>query len=262
MNVKRTDRPRIPQPIGSFYFNVCILQYMGGFFAAKEGAMRILLAEDENDLRNILTKKLTEEGYGVDACGDGITALSYMEATTYDAMILDVMMPGMDGFSVLKQARAQGIGIPALFLTARDALADRVHGLDLGASDYLVKPFYMEELLARVRALLRQAPTVESSVLTAGDITLDLAQHTVRRGDAQVELAAREFALLSYMMRNKNKVLSREMIEDHIWNFDYEGGTNLVDVYISLLRKKLGDGPENRMIRTLRGSGYMLACKE
>ena len=224
--------------------------------------MRILLAEDENDLRDILTKKLTEEGYGVDACGDGVTALSYMEAVTYDAVILDVMMPGLDGFSVLAQARSLGVGTPALFLTARDAVTDRVHGLDLGANDYLVKPFFMDELLARVRALLRQAPTTENSVLTAGDIVLDLTRHIVRRGDFCVELSAREYALLAYMMRNKNKVLSREAIEDHIWNFDYEGGTNLVDVYISLLRKKLKDGPENRIIRTMRGSGYMLSCEE
>ncbi len=222
--------------------------------------MRIIFAEDERDLNGILTKKLTEEGYSVDSCFDGEEALYLLETAEYDGAILDVMMPKLDGFAVLERIRRRGIGVPVLFLTARDSVTDRVRGLDLGANDYLVKPFSMDELLARVRALTRQPFGVGSSVLTADDLTLDLAAHTAARAGRPVELSSKEFALLAYLMHNKNIVLSREKIEDHIWNFDYEGGTNVVDVYISYLRKKIDDGHENKLIRTVRGSGYMLRC--
>jgi len=220
--------------------------------------MRILLAEDERDLNDILTKKLSEEGYGVDSCYDGEEALDFLEAAEYDGAVLDVMMPRLDGFAVLERMRGRGIATPVLFLTARDGIEDRVRGLDLGASDYLVKPFAMDELLARVRALVRRASGAHSGVLTADDLTLDTAAHTVRRGGREIELSSREFALLSYLMHNKNIVLSREKIEDHIWNFDHEGGTNIVDVYISYLRKKIDGAGERKLIHTLRGSGYML----
>lgn len=220
--------------------------------------MRILFAEDEPDLNAILTKKLAEEGYSVDSCYDGATAWEYLEAMEYDGAILDVMMPKLDGFALLARMRERGLDTPVLFLTAKDEISDRVQGLDLGAGDYLVKPFAMEELLARVRALTRRAYGVGASLLTAGDLTLDLASHTVRRGGREIELSAKEFALLTYLMHNKNVVLSREKIEDHIWNFDYEGGTNVVDVYISYLRKKIDSGQEKKLIHTVRGSGYML----
>ncbi len=218
--------------------------------------MRLLLAEDERDLNRILTLRFREEGWGVDSCFEGAAALDCLEAAEYDGAVLDVMLPGMDGFAVLQAAREKGVRTPVLFLTARDAVADRVRGLDLGAADYLIKPFSMEELLARVRALTRRTYGEPDSLLRAGDLTLDTAAHTVRRGARQIELTAREFALLEYLMHNKNIVLSREKIEDHIWSFDYEGGTNLVDVYVSYLRRKLGDN--GTLIRTVRGWGYEL----
>ncbi|MBQ5973589.1 MAG: response regulator transcription factor [Oscillospiraceae bacterium] len=224
--------------------------------------MRLLLAEDERDLSRILARKLTEEGYGVDCAYDGAEALELMAAAEYDGVILDVMMPRIDGFEVLRRMRGRGIGAPVLFLTARDAVADRVRGLDLGAEDYLVKPFSMAELLARVRALVRHPFGARTSVLTAGDLSVDLASHTVCRGGREIKLSAREYALLTYLLINKNVVLSRETIEDHVWNFDYEGGTNVVDVYISYLRKKIDEGYGNKLIRTVRGSGYVLQWKE
>ncbi len=224
--------------------------------------MRLLLAEDERDLNRILTRKLTEEGYSVDSCFDGEQALEYIQAAVYDGAVLDVMMPKMDGFAVLSALRKSGIGTPVLFLTARDSIRDRVYGLDIGASDYLVKPFSMDELLARVRSLTRRTFETQSSVLTAGNLTVDLAAHTVRRAGTDIALSAKEFALLVYLLHNKNIVLSREKIEDHIWNFDYEGGTNVVDVYIRYLRKKIDDGHDTKLIRTVRGVGYTLRCED
>lgn len=220
--------------------------------------MRLLFAEDERDLNRILTKKLTEEGYSVDSCHDGEEAIDYLNAIHYDGVILDVMMPKADGFAVLENMRKQGIDTPVLFLTARDAVSDRVHGLDLGASDYLVKPFSMEELMARVRALTRRSYDTQSSTLTAADLTMELRSHTVTRAGKTIELSAKEYALLSYLLHNKNLVLTREQIEDHIWNADYEGGTNVVDVYIRYLRKKVDDGFEPKLIHTVRGVGYVL----
>lgn len=220
--------------------------------------MRLLLAEDEYDLNRILTQKLTEQSYSVDSCYDGDQALDYLTSAEYDGAILDVMMPKKDGFTVLSALRERGISTPVLFLTARDSISDRVHGLDLGANDYLVKPFSMEELLARVRALMRRGYDAPSSLLTAGDLSLDLAAHTVQRSGITVELSAKEYALLAYLMHNKNIVLRRETIENHIWNYDYEGGTNVVDVYISYLRKKIDDGHDKKLIHTVRGVGYML----
>nr|MCR5149665.1 response regulator transcription factor [Clostridiales bacterium] len=210
--------------------------------------MRIIIAEDERDLNRILTRKLTDEGYSVDSCFDGEQALDYLESADYDGAILDVMMPKMDGFTVLSEIRKKGISTPVLFLTARDSVRDRVHGLDSGASDYLVKPFSMEELLARVRALTRRSYETQSSILRAGDLELDLSAHTVSRAGRAITLSAKEFSLLSYLMHNKNRVLSREKIEDHIWNFDYEGGTNVVDVYIRYLRKKIDDDFDEKLI--------------
>lgn len=223
--------------------------------------MRLLFAEDEEDLNRILSMRLKEEGYSVDACTDGVAALEYFEAAPYDGAILDVMMPGLDGFSLLKKIREKNIQTPVLFLTARDAVEDKVKGLDLGATDYLVKPFSLEELLARVRVMLRPAGG-GTNVLRASDLTLDTVGRRVERAGRVIELSSKEYALLEYMMHNKNAVLSREQIEDHIWNFDYEGGTNVVDVYISYLRRKIDDGFEKKLIRTVRGSGYRLMDEE
>ena len=220
--------------------------------------MRLLFAEDERDLNGILTKRLIEEGYSVDSVLDGEAALDYLESTEYDGVIMDVMMPKMDGFQVLAKIREKGIDVPVLFLTARDSVVDRVKGLDLGASDYLIKPFSIKELMARVRAITRSKTKADSSVLQAVDLIMDTASHRVTRGGKEIELSPKEYALLEYMMHNKNVVLSREKIEDHIWNYDYEGGTNVVDVYISYLRKKVDEGQEIKLIKTVRGRGYML----
>ena len=219
--------------------------------------MRLLFAEDEKDLNTILTKRLSEEGYSVDSCYDGETALEYLDSVEYDGAILDIMMPKRDGFSVVAEIRGKGNEVPILFLTARDAVEDRVRGLDIGANDYLIKPFAISELLARVRALVRRNTKTTGSILREGDLSLDLAAHTVTRGDKEIELSTKEFSLLSFLMQNPGIVLSREKIEDHVWNLDYEGGTNVVDVYISFLRKKIDSGFEEKLIHTVRGSGYV-----
>ena len=205
--------------------------------------MRLLVAEDERDLNEIILQKLKSEGYSVDACYDGAEAMDILSYTEYDAVLLDIMMPKADGYQVLEALRASGKETPVLFLTARDAIEDRVRGLDSGACDYLVKPFSLEELAARVRAALRIS---------------HCGAHRVTRGGKLIELSAKEYALLEYLMLNQGIVLSREKIENHIWNFDYEGGTNVVDVYISYLRKKIDGGHEKRLIHTVRGRGYVL----
>ena len=220
--------------------------------------MRILFAEDERDLNKIVTKKLEREGYSVDSCYDGAEAIDYLMAADYDGVILDIMMPKADGFQVLSALRKAGKTTPVLFLTARDSVVDRVKGLDSGANDYLVKPFSFEELMARIRAMTRNSFGQATSVLTVGDLTMDCAAHTVSRAGVEISLSAREYAMLEYLMHNKGVVLSRETIEDHVWNFDYEGGTNVVDVYIRYLRKKIDDGHEKKLIHTVRGSGYVL----
>lgn len=220
--------------------------------------MRILLAEDERDLNHIIAKRLTAEGYSVDCCFDGQEAIDILSYTDYDALILDVMMPHADGYAVLRALRDKGKTTPVLFLTARDAVADRVKGLDSGANDYLVKPFSFEELFARLRAMTRTSFGTTENVLRVDDLTLDRASQTVRRGNREIALSAKEYALLEYMMLNSGVVLSREKIEDHIWNFDYEGGTNVVDVYISYLRKKIDEGEKTKLIHTVRARGYVL----
>ena len=220
--------------------------------------MRVLLAEDERDLNRIITKKLTKEGYSMDSCFDGEEALDFLAACDYDAIILDIMMPKVDGLEVLRQLRQAGKTTPVLFLTARDAVVDRVKGLDSGANDYLVKPFAFAELLARLRAMTRNPFGMAENVLRVADLTMDCASHRVERAGKEIPLSAKEYALLEYLMRNRGVVLSREKIEDHIWNFDYQGGTNVVDVYISYLRRKIDAGHEVSLLHTVRGSGYVL----
>ncbi len=220
--------------------------------------MRVLLAEDERDMNKIITKKLTSEGYAVDSCFDGDTALDYIVSTDYDVVILDIMMPKQDGFSVLKSMRLKCIETPVIFLTARDAVSDRVKGLDLGANDYLIKPFSFEELMARIRVMTRLKSGTSANILSVADLSLDISSHIVKRGDTVINLSAKEYAILKYMMYNVGVVLSREKIENHIWNYDYEGGTNVVDVYIRYLRKKLDSDFDAKLIHTVRGSGYVL----
>ena len=220
--------------------------------------MRLLLAEDERDLNRIITKKLTSSGYSVDSFFDGQEAIDVLAYTDYDAVILDIMMPKADGFAVLRAIRDAGKTTPVLFLTARDAVSDRVKGLDSGANDYLIKPFSFDELLARIRAMTRTSFGAADNLLTVADITLDTKTQVVRRAGREVTLSAKEYALLEYLMHNQGIILSREKIENHIWNLDYEGGTNVVDVYISYLRKKLDEGREKKLIQTVRCRGYML----
>ncbi len=220
--------------------------------------MRILLAEDERDLNSIITKKLTKDGYSVDSVFDGEEAIDILSYTDYDAIILDIMMPRKDGFDVLRYLRDSGKNTPVLFLTARDAITDKVKGLDAGANDYLVKPFSFDELTARLRAMTRLSFGISNSALTVSDLVLDTATKVVTRGGKPIELSAKEYALLEYLMHNKGVILSREQIEDHIWSFDYEGGTNVVDVYISYLRKKIDGDSEEKLIRTVRGRGYVI----
>ena len=220
--------------------------------------MRLLFAEDEPDLNRILTRRLKEEGYRVDNVFDGEEALRKLQAVRYDAAVLDVMMPKMDGFSVVKAMRERGIRTPALFLTARDAVRDRVYGLDLGANDYLVKPFSLEELLARIRVLLRDAAEAQEEILQEGSLVLNRTAQTVTREGVPVELSAREYRLLEYLMLNRGAILSRERIEANVWEDTEKIGSNIVEVYISYLRAKIDDGYEEKLIRTVRGLGYTI----
>ena len=220
--------------------------------------MRILLAEDERSLNRVITRRLGWEGYSVDSCFDGQEALDYLAAVEYDAVILDVMMPKVDGFEVLIHIREKGDDTPVLFLTARDALADKVEGLDLGADDYLVKPFEFEELMARLRVLTRRKGASSSNTFACADLTVDTARHRVTRGETELSLTAKEYALLEYLIRNKGLVLSREQIETNLWSGDYIVGSNVVDVYIRMLRKKVDAEYEPKLIQTIRGYGYVL----
>ena len=220
--------------------------------------MRILVAEDERDLNEILCKKLRSEDYCVDGCFDGEEALDYLASVDYDAVILDIMMPKRSGLKVVEQLRRQGNQTPVLFLTARDSIDDRVTGLDAGADDYLVKPFAFDELLARLRVMTRKRGGERSNLFTIDDLTLDIRSKRVERGGAELKLSAKEYALLEYLIRNKGVVLSRIQIEENIWGFDYEGSSNIVDVYIRYLRRKIDKDHPVKLIHTIRGSGYVL----
>ena len=220
--------------------------------------MRILFAEDEKSLNKIITKQLKAAGYSVDSCFDGGEAYDLITMTDYDAAIFDVMMPVMNGLELVKKIRAKGIDVPVLFLTARDSIEDRVTGLDIGADDYLVKPFSFDELSARLRVMTRKKYGKKTGVITIDDLSIDTASMHVERAGKNISLSAKEYELLRYLAMNKGVVLSRDKIEDHIWNYDYEGGTNVVDVYIRYLRKKIDDGFDKKLIHTVRGAGYVI----
>lgn len=224
--------------------------------------MRALIVEDEKSLNRIISKKLKVEGYSVDSCYDGEEAVNYIKSASYDIIIMDIMMPLKNGYEVLSEIRQEGNTTPVLFLTAKDALEDRVKGLDLGADDYLVKPFHFEELMARIRVMIRRKHGQVSNQLQIADLVLDITAHTVNRNNNFIELSAKEFAILEYMMQNAGIVLSREKLETHIWNFDYQGASNMIDVYIRYLRIKIDRDYEPKLIHTVRGVGYMLKDKE
>lgn len=224
--------------------------------------MNILMIEDDRELCSAVSFRLEQEGFSVTLCHDGEEGLYYMQETPYDLVILDRMLPHMNGIEVLKEARSRQIKTPVIILTALGELNDRLTGLNCGADDYMVKPFAFEELLARIRVMIRRGVPCESSgevnVLEAADLKVDTKSHQVWRGGQQIELSSREYAVLEYLMRNQGIVLSRRAIEEHVWSYDYMGGSNMIDVYIRYLRKKLDDGFEEKLIHTVRGSGYVL----
>jgi DNA-binding response OmpR family regulator len=227
--------------------------------------MRVLVAEDDKRIAQFIVKGLREEGYVVDHAGDGNAALDFAltdGGSLFDLIILDVMMPERDGFAVCRELRTRGVRAPVLMLTAMDALDDRVSGLDSGADDYLVKPFAFPELLARLRALSRRSPTaVLSNALQVADLSLDLTTRVAKRGGREIELSTREFTLLEYMMRNAGRPLGRTQILQAVWSFDYDGASNVVDVYMGYLRRKVDANVEPALIHTVRGVGYMLQAK-
>jgi DNA-binding response OmpR family regulator len=220
--------------------------------------MRILLVEDNRRLNDSLRAVLEDDGYAADAVFDGLDGEEMARTGVYDVIILDIMLPGKDGVQVCRDLRNMRVTTPILMLTALDALDDRVQGLDSGADDYLVKPFEVDELRARIRALLRRDSAVKTGTLQIADLELDPAKHTVTRAGKAVELTAKEFALLEYLMRNANHLVSREKAEEHLWSYDHMIASNVVDVYIRRLRRKLDEGHEVKLLETLRGAGYRI----
>jgi len=219
--------------------------------------MRVLIAEDEKKIADFIKRGLKEEGYAADTVHTGTEALALAEENPYDLLLLDVMLPGLDGVTVCARLRASGFTAPILMLTAKDRVEDKVKGLDSGANDYLTKPFAFEELLARIRALLRAKPA-ETAVLKAGNIELDLPAHKARLAGKELDLSAKEFSLLEYLVRNNGKTVTRTMIAEHVWDINFDTGTNVIDVYINYLRRKLEKSPSKKVIFTVRGKGYQL----
>lgn len=220
--------------------------------------MKILLAEDEIDLNNIVTKYLKKNGYSVDSVFDGEEALDYLKYGEYDLVILDIMLPKINGFEVIKELRNKGNHTSVLMLTARDSADDKVKGLDLGADDYLVKPFDFNELLARMRAVVRRKYGNSSNNLTIGDLVLDTSKKSITRGEKEIELTGKEYEVLEYLMQNKNRILSREQIKQHVWDYNYEGDSNIIDVLIKNIRKKIDVEDGKQIIYTKRGLGYVI----
>ncbi|HEY9160540.1 MAG TPA: response regulator transcription factor [Desulfomonilia bacterium] len=220
--------------------------------------MRILVIEDEKKVAGFLKNGLKEEGYAVDDAFDGQTGFDMAIENEYDMIILDLMLPGLDGITLCKKLREQGNNTPILMLTAREAVKDRVIGLDAGADDYMTKPFAFEELLARVRVILRKRPVAQELKLEVGDLVLDLITHKVKRGGDEIELTTKEYALLEFLMRNAGNIVTRTMIAEHVWDINFETFTNVIDVYINYLRNKIDRDHDEKLIHTVRGRGYVL----
>ena len=220
--------------------------------------MRILVADDERDLNAVISRRLALENFSVDSCYDGEEAVDYLSFAEYDCVVLDIMMPKLSGLQVLEWIRSRKKNTPVLLLTAKDAVNDRVTGLNAGADDYIIKPFSLDELIARIHAVTRRQSGNTTNVLTAGDLVMNINTHSVTRGGVEINLSSKEFAILEYLLKNKGNVLSREKIEEHIWNYDYEGGSNVIDVYISYLRKKVDGDNAEKLIKTVRGVGYII----
>jgi two-component system copper resistance phosphate regulon response regulator CusR len=224
--------------------------------------LRILVVEDERDMNRLIQKTLKKEGYSVDCCFDGEEALVCLMGAAYDAVLLDVMMPKLDGYRLLGQIREKDMDTPVLLLTAKDSVADRVKGLDLGADDYLVKPFAFDELLARIRVMTRRRTGSRRNQISVADLTVDIERRSVCRGGKEIALLPKEFSILEYMVRNQGIVLSREQLENQIWNYEYSGNSNNIDVYMSKLRKKIDGEGMCRLLHTIRGVGWVLRVDE
>ncbi len=224
--------------------------------------MRILVAEDEKDLNKLICRTLERAGYSVDNCFNGEDALDYVRNADYDCILLDVMMPKLDGHEVLKHLREQNKNFPVIFLTAKDTIQDRITGLDLGADDYLVKPFDFDELLARIRAVTRKYGVQKTSIYNLDDLTVDTATHKVTRANIEIKLSAKEYSILEYLILHKETIVTRTQLENHIWNYDYVGGSNVVDVYITYLRRKIDNGFDKKLLHTVRGTGWILKVAE
>ncbi|MBW1659067.1 MAG: response regulator transcription factor [Deltaproteobacteria bacterium] len=220
--------------------------------------MRILVVEDEKKVASFIAKGLTEESYAVDVAYDGEEGVFMALENDYDLIVLDLMLPKLDGMEILRKIRDSGKDVPVLILTAKDSVEDIVAGLEGGSDDYLTKPFAFAELLARIRALLRRSQEQKITTLKAGDLTLNPLTREVKRGDRKIELTSKEYALLEYFMRNVNKVLTRTLISEHVWNYEFDPLTNVVDVYVNYLRKKIDQPSETKLIHTVRGVGYIL----
>jgi len=221
--------------------------------------MRVLVVEDEPGIAQFIRQGLSEAGYAVDVAHDGHEGLDYAFVAEYDVLVLDILLPKLDGLRVLRVLRDRGVKTPVLLLTAKDTVEDRVRGLDVGADDYLVKPFAFPELVARLRALLRRPPLQMDPILHLGDLTMDTARREVRRGGRLIELSPREFTLLAYLMRHPRQVLTRTQITEHVWNFDFFSDSNVIDVYIGYLRRKIDRGFARPLLHTVRGVGYRLS---
>jgi DNA-binding response OmpR family regulator len=224
--------------------------------------MRILIVEDERKISAYVKRGLEEQGYAVDAAYTGREALDWIESVTFDLIVLDVLLPELDGLTVCRELRSRGVRMPVLMLTARDTVDNRVAGLDAGADDYLIKPFALKELLARLRALTRRATDgPKSTLLEIGELSLDTLTHRVKRAGKPIELTAKEYAVLECLLREPDRVLTRTMIAEHVWNYDVFNQSNVVDVYIRNLRRKIDDGFDLKLIHTIRGAGYRLSVE-